>query len=301
VGCVAAQVALLLGVADGARGALGAGLKVALGLWALGTGWRVLRAVAEGRRDVLSHQQREGSNQEREDLFLARWPAWQIALAGGALVAIGLQRSPGRMALSLLAYGLLAAFAIWVAQDRGGRVAGAQAAALVALFAVVSTGADRRVAPPVETTRQGSPFRWSVGWPDGAWVLRHELQLQPGAPGPKVLLVPLAEAYDGPAQVLARVNGVDLGALEREQRTRLRLVLPERGLVGSDGRLTVELRQQPYDPHLRLIAQRWTSGASLGARASSYFDGRSWRQGTFEDATGRALSGVYVIQFGDDL
>jgi hypothetical protein len=267
---------------------------VALGLWALGTGWLVVRAVAEGRREV-------PAGQPGEVPFVARWPAWQIALGGGVLVAVGLQRSPGRMALSLLAYALLAAFAIWVVQDRAGRVAGARAAALVALFALVSTGADRRVAPPVEATRQGSPFRWSVGWPDEAWALRHELQLRPGAAAPKVLLVPLAEPYDGPAQVLVRLNGVELGAMEREQRSRLRLVLPERGLAGSEGRLTLELRQQPYDPQLRLIAQRWASGASLGARASSYFDGRSWRQGTFEDATGRARAGVYVIQFGDVL
>jgi hypothetical protein len=277
-------VALQLGVAGGARGAAGLGVRVALASWALISAWLVLRAVAGAGGRV-------GGVSPR-----GRWAAWQIALAGGALVAAGLQRAPGRLVLNLIGYALCAGFAVWVAQSRGGALAAARAAAVVAVFAVVATTADLRAPLAVESTRPASAFRWSVGWPSQDWVLRHELRLPPGAPAPRELAVPLAAPYEGPARVFARVNGVDLGPLQQAPPTELRLELPGE-VVGQGGRVVLELRQRPVDPAQRLIAQRWTAGATLGGTASSYFDGLEWLPGTFDDGAGRPQPGVFVLRF----
>ena len=286
--CGATAAALPLGLGDGPGGAVRLGLKVAVAVWALWTTGQVVVAVAGTGPRAAAPGVAGGS-------LLARWPAWQIALAGGVLLTAGLQRAPQRLVLNLIGYALVAAFAVWVVQRRGGRVAAARAAAVVAAFAVVATTADRRQPLTVESSRPASAVRWSVAWPEPLWVLRHEVRLAPGSLPPGRLEVPLATAYDGPARVLVRANGVELGPMAQDGPTSLRLALPP-DAVGRSDRLTLELRQQPFDPDLRLIAQRWTAGATLGAAASSYFDGQAWRAGTFDDAAGRRRDGVYVLQ-----
>jgi hypothetical protein len=65
--------------------------------------------------------------------------------------------------------------------------------------------------------------------------------------------------------------------------------------------LTFELRQERLDPLLRLVAQRWSGGATNSDRASKYFDGQTWHAGTLDAATGRPHAGIYVLQLRGDL
>jgi hypothetical protein len=286
LGCGATAAALPLGLGDGPAGAVWLGVKVAIAVWGIWTTAQVVVAIAAPAPPAEA---------PGETPLLGRWPAWQIAVGGGVLLIAGLQRAPQRLALNLVAYALLSAFAVWIVQRRGGRLAAARVAAVVAAFAVVATTADRRMPLAVEATRPGSAVRWSVGWPEPLWVLRQEVRLTPGERLPGTLEVPLATAYDGPAQILVRANGVELGPMERDGPAGLRLALPE-DVVRRAGTLVLELRQRPFDPEQRLIAQRWTAGATLGSAASSYFDGQAWRRGTFDDAVRRRQDGVYVLQ-----
>jgi hypothetical protein len=286
LGCGATAAALPLGLGATAADAVWLGVKLALAVWGLWTAGQVVAAVSGPA---------PGAAPPGPAPLLARWPAWQVAVAGGALLVAGLQRAPQRLVLNLIGYALLSALAIWVAQRRGGSLAATRAAALVAVFAVVAATADRRAPLAVQSTRPASAVRWSVGWPDPLWVLRQEVLLSSAAQPPGMLEVPLATAYDGPAQVLVRANGVELGPMERDGPAALRLALPPE-VVGRAGSLVLELRQRPFDPEQRLIAQRWTAGATLGGAASSYFDGREWRPGTFDDEAGRRQDGVYVLQ-----
>ncbi|MGH2371536.1 MAG: hypothetical protein ACRDI2_25475, partial [Chloroflexota bacterium] len=140
-----------------------------------------------------------------------------------------------------------------------------------------------------------SSFRWTVGWPEDGWVLRHQLQLADPAAGPVIVALLLAHGYDGPARVLAAVNGHDLGPLRLVEPDLLQIEVPAHVIAGQS-RLVFDLRLQPQDPTLRLVAQRWVGGATLGGAASSFYDTQRWWPGTFNDVAGRRQTGVYIIR-----
>jgi hypothetical protein len=287
-GGVAAQLALAFSPAPDARWVASVALRVALGLWAAWTLLGVVAAVAE-RRAIAGAPPAPAGH---------RWQDWQIVLGGAALLAAGTLRAPGRLVMNLLGYGLVALALVWVVRRSGGPAAAARAATVLAVCALLPLTADWRGVPELEPARADSAYRWPVGWPAPGWVLRQEILLPAGSPPPRRVEFQLLHAYDGPARVLATVNGEDAGPLVADG-TVLSLRLPEH-LVTVPGRLTVELRQAPPDPELQLLAQRWTAGATLGARASSHFDGERWWPGTFVEATGRRQPGVYVLQLRDE-
>ncbi len=301
-GLVAVQLRLALGPPGEVGPALGSGLRVALALWG---GWMALQALqALARNEGAVEGERlcdaDGTGEiAGRRVTRPRFTAGQIALAGMALMTAALQRAPARLAVNLIGYGVLAVAVIWAVRRRGGEVAAARAAAALAVFALVPTSVDWPAPPTMEYVRTDSAFRWPVGWLDETWVLRHELLVSHQGTTPNTLVIPLAQPYDGPGQVLATLNGEDLGPLSPAPGNVLQLRLPPR-IVEGTRRLTLDLRQRPHDPALRLIAQRWWGGATLGQRASSYYDGQRWWPGTFNDEAGRRSMGVYVVRFGVD-
>lgn len=295
-GCVVAGIGLALAPVPDVSVAIGRGLRLALALWG---GWTALAVIVAMARDGSAAP---GAVAPAPGAQWGGWPFppdWQIVLGSAALLVAALQRSPARLVVNLIGYGVAAVFLIWIVRRYGGAQASARAVAVLAVFALVPTHVDWRTTPLTENARAESPFRWTVGWPGEAWVLRHELDLTALARAPQTLMIPLAVRYEGPAQVYLTLNGEALGPVAIVNGQSLQARVPERLVVGQT-RLTVDLRQRPHDPMLRLVAQPWTAGATLGTRASSYYDGERWRSGTFGDVSGRPKPGMYVIRFGLD-
>ena len=239
----------------------------------------------------------------------ADWPArswWTGArvLAGAAvLLAIALARSPARLAVNLLGFSLIGSALLWLVRRRAGGAAAARAALAVTLLALHPTHLVLTRPPERALALPGSTYRWPVGWPTDAWRLRYDVSLNaPLAAEVLELWVQHAEgAAQSPGRIAVSVNGTPMGALAPRGQDWFALNLPSRALAGQT-HLRIELWQEVADRRQRLVAHRWASGASLGAAASSYFDGLEWRTGTFDDSTGAARPGAYVIELrGSDM
>lgn len=307
-GVVVAQLYLALKPEGPIMAGLGAGVKAMLGCWLVLTLAEVagatLRGGAGGSEAVEALPLRTGAAPA------VRWPvAWlprlnalHITVGSAALIAAALQRAPGRLLVNLLGFGLVAVPLLWVVQRRAGPPVATRAALAFALFAFVPTHTDIRQAPASEQARLDSPFRWTVGWPDESWILRHEIQPDRLAMGPfeqpMFLTVVVVGDARGGGQVYATLNGQELGPLRRTEYGTLVVGVPADLLV-TQSRLAFELRQSPRDPALRLVAQRWSGGATLGPAASSFYDTRRWWPGTFNDAAGRREPGVYLLELRD--
>ena len=322
-GLVGAHLSLVL-AADGGASALGVGVRAMLACWAALTLAEVGRAMARGTADApaktpgpagrtpggpgrspaesappeglmaVSTSTEEGSPQ---------LTAGHVVFGAAALLAAALQRSPSRLVVNLLGFGLIAVPLVWVVRRRVGPAAAASAAAALAVFAVFPTHVDLRQAPSTEKWRADSPFRWTVGWPSDGWILRHEIRLdRPATARPMRLIVPIAgdaaAQPAGPGQVFATMNGQDLGPLRPTGYESLVVDIPAELLAGRS-RLTFELRQAPVDASLRIVAQRWTGGAGLGPTASSFYDTQRWWPGTFNDLVGKQQAGVYILELGE--
>lgn len=309
LGLVAAQMSVLFAPGTG-------GMPLAVGVKVTLASWMALTVVGVGKDMIRGHATRPERSDEHADhmvsphrgtvverraeplLALSRLSALHIGLGALVLIAAALQRAPSRLAANVIGYVLVAVPALWVVQRRAGPAAAARAATVLALFALLPTHADLRDMRLFEQVpvSAGSFFRWSVGWPEEDWILRHEIRLErPGENRPMALIVQLAAPYEGPAQVFASMNGYELGPLRNLGRGQLQVTVPAE-VVSGQSHLRFELRQRPVDPSLRLVAQRWTGGASLRSAASSFFDGQAWRPGTFNDLAGRPRIGIYLVE-----
>jgi hypothetical protein len=232
---------------------------------------------------------------EHRPFLSAGW----ITLATLVLLSAALQRAPARLALNAAGYLAVVGPLVWIVGRRAGRLPAARAALACSVLALAVTHVNlpRQTAFDYVMAREESPFRWSVGWPADGWVLRHEIRLPEPAGGRAAqLTVLLAARYDGAAQVFAAVNGRDLGPMRLgADRKGMYVDVPASAIAGAT-RLRFELRQAPVDPALRIVAQRWSAGATLGGAASSFFDTRTWWPGTFNDVTAQRQPGVYVVE-----
>jgi hypothetical protein len=277
-GLLVAQVELLLRPGVGARDVASLVVKLtlasALALLFLG----VVLTMAGGRRAGAPAGHR---------WLLGPWP-----VLGGATAAIAapLLRQPARLTLTLYCFVLAAGATWWVVRRSGGAPAAAGAVGGLTLLALVATTSQYPSMRFAEDWRPDSTYKWAVGWPTESWRVRHTVQLPRPAPARALRLrLFLARAYDGPARVYGAVNGRAVG--EAQLSNEVHVDVPAAVVAGSS-RLEFELRLAPVDPRLRLLATRWSQGASLGGAASGYFDGVVWLPGTFNDATGLAQPGV---------
>jgi hypothetical protein len=227
--------------------------------------------------------------------WLGRYSGAQIALVGAALIGFALLRTPNRLVVNLIGYAVVSAAALWVAQRRAGEP-GARAAGLaVALLGFLPTATHVPTPPPLLHSLPGSPFKWTAGWPSTEWAFRHEIQLARPLDRPARLVAIRDRPPAGVGQVQVSLGGTDLGAMREAAFDVLELHIPAERLAGMT-RLSFELRLTAPDPTLRLVAHRWIYGATLGAGASSFYDGSEWRRGTYDDRTGRVAGGAYLIE-----
>lgn len=225
-----------------------------------------------------------------------RWPpGYQLALLGAVLIAAALLRTPHRLVANLIGYAVVATALLWVAERRGGAPAARAAGLAVALFGFVPTHLNVGTPPTMETGAGGSAFIWTASWPSTEWVLRHEIELEKPLSRRAVLTLALAQRPTSRANVLVRLDGIELGPMRLAPYDVLER---EVGLehLAAKKHLVFELRLSDPDPSIRLLAHRWTGGASLGPAASSYFDGLRWNAGTFDDVLGRSRPGVYLLE-----
>lgn len=279
-GLVVFAAALSLWPERGVAGALAVGAKGALAVGLAVTALRVGRAVHGGSSTVGSGDM------------------WQPVLAM-AVVSVALAllfwRTPSRLTLNVVGYLSLGAPLAWVVARRaGGRTAVVAVAALGVL--AMGTGAvDARRPPIIEDAHIESNIKWTVGWPNDRWALRHTIELEePLVVASAELAVPLAREYRGGTRVLAALNGRELEPVT-PRGTGFRIAVPA-ALLAGQRRLSFELRADPPDRDLRLMAFRWGRGATVPDGASEYFDGQRWFPGTFNDVTGAAQRGIYVVR-----
>jgi hypothetical protein len=290
-------------------------------------GWVALRLATAWRCDRRGRGEGEGASQgtlcQTTDLSRHRLPAgggsyqaasaarllrqqlrhlgpWRVTLLASAAIVVGPFGSATRAMADLLGYWMVAVPTLWLARRWWGPAAAARAALALAILVLWPLHLNLVQPPATVTAEPASTYRWAAGWPDERWVLRHRLRLPGVLPGRRATLVlPLAAAYTGPARVLVSINGRATGAARLQGHATLEIDVPADLLVPG-AVLAFDLRQEPAGAAMRLIAQRWTAGTSLGAGASSYFDGHAWHDGTFNDALGRPQPGAYLayLTFG---
>jgi hypothetical protein len=284
--------------------ALGTGVRAAAGAWVMASLAVVMVATANGR--FVPPGQATGTpgiSPPRSAPAVHHSALWsadvlRIAAAVSVVIIAALQRAPGRLVLNLGGFILLAAPLAWVVGRRAGQSEATRAVVALGVLAVYATHVNlpRGTAFDFSQAQVGSPFRWSIGVPQDGWFLRHEVQLDgPARERGGELLIPLASRYAGPARVFARLNGHELGELRGADRGYLLTDIPASSLAGHS-RLTLELRQSAPDQSLRLVAQRWTAGATLGALSSSYYQANEWHAGTFDDLLGVPRPGIIVVE-----
>ena len=212
------------------------------------------------------------------------------------LITAALLRAPERLLVNVLGFLLVGGALLWGVRRRATGVVTLRASLAFGLLAFVPTHLDASQAPQIRVSEPASHFRWSVGWPTDEWGLAHEMVVdRPLSPAHYELWVQHAGLHQVPGRIEVSFNGQPLGPLEPRGQDWLMLDLPASQTAGLT-RLRFELRQRGRSEIQRLTAQRWSGGATLGAAASSYFDGLTWRSGTFDDVTGEARPGLYVME-----
>ena len=288
--CTALGIAVALvrlTASDDPLAAWGLGLRTGLGAW-------IVWASAVTLRECLGPAVAAHDGAPRR----LPWTSGARVLGAAATVlAVSLARSPARAVVNLLGFALIGGVLLWVVARRANGPTVTRAALAFTLLALVPTHVNLPRPPERILAAPGSAFRWTVGWPTDDWRLRYEIALD--RPLSSDLLQLWAQHAEGAAQSPGRigvlVNGAPIGELAPRGQDWFALDLPASALAGQT-HLRIELWQTVPDRRQRLLAHRWSGGATLGASASSYFDGRAWHTGTFDDAAGSPRAGAYVIE-----
>ncbi|HEU5315418.1 MAG TPA: hypothetical protein VFX49_04870 [Chloroflexota bacterium] len=279
-GLCAAALHAALAPLPAADDALRVGGKVAAGAVLAWVAVEIARRVAGGRYAAFAR---------RDSLA----PVAAL-LAVSLLFAVLFAGMPSRMTLNLAGFHAVALPLAWVVGRRAGARAAAAAVMALGVFGAGGGAVNATRAPIINDVVPESTVKWAAGWPTTAWVLRHELLLEaPLPPAPQRLVFPLAQPYAGRSRVSATLNGRDLGPVG-PMGDGISVPIPT-DMLGLT-RLSFELRADPPDPRLRVMAFRYGRGATLPGAASHYFDGSAWRAGTFNDAEGRQQDGVYIVR-----
>lgn len=302
-GCLAAGWHLLFAPSANGAEAARLGVRVAAGCWVFGvlasaagaslrqteTAGRAFAARRVAARPFVSRENGAGWG-------VWRWPSapYVVVAAGVLLLLLALQRQPSRLVVNVVGYLTLTLPLVWLIARGAGLNWAVRVALALTAFALVPTNANWRYPPDMRAVGTESDFNWVAGWPSSGWAIRHEFHPQPVYEEDRVLVIPMANPYDGPARVFVTLNGRDLGPARIEAHLFLKVDV-SRAVMAGNQTLVLELRQRPADPNLRVIAHRWVGGTSASG-ASSYFDGQRWWPGTFNVELGRPQPGNYMMR-----
>ena len=151
----------------------------------------------------------------------------------------------------------------------------------------------REFAAPVRA-RIDSPVLWSMTLQHPDQAIKRYLRLPDGwqEEGAEYrVIVRMQDQYNGPARLLAEVNGVHLGALHPFDDANLRVSVP-REVLAQRRIVEIILWQDIPDPKLRIVTYREWAGATLGADAAWFYDGATWHRGVVHALSGRIVPGL---------
>ena len=229
----------------------------------------------------------------------APWaPLWLLSLSL-VLIAVPLWQWPVRLVLNLLPFAVLFLAVWWVLR----RVAQPRTVNLVlgvlCVGCVIPAYAEHTELPAPVRARIDSPVLWSMTLRHPDQAIRRYIRLTDDwqEKGMKYrLLVRLQDPYEGPARLLAEVNGVALGSLQPtisggDGDGTLGLPVPSEILARQ--RVTeIIVRQDRPDAKLRIVIYREWAGATLGADAAWFYDGATWHRGVVHALSGRIVPGL---------
>lgn len=210
----------------------------------------------------------------------------ELLRVGAAIVAVSAHGPNSRQFLVCASYVLLATICNWaMTQLRATRVAYWLGLTMTALWV---TMAFRDVQPTfqIQSASAGGLLRWEAGWPDRDAIVEHRLRW-PEIVVPEGLELRIEVVGQCRSDVMLEVftvtspdlpyaqPGSALGWAKPIGSSTLAVPAPAEAFT-RDGQLIVRMRQPDVDLMCKLIAHRWTSGASGGPDASAIIraDGR---------------------------
>ena len=229
----------------------------------------------------------------------ATWAPLCLLGLSVVLIAVPLWQWPVRLALNLLPFTVLF-LAVWwvlrrVAQPRTVNLA----LGVLCVGCVIPAYAEaREFAAPVRA-RVDSPVLWSMTLQHPDQAIGRYIRLPDNWQEEDAkyrLLVRLQDRYEGPAKLLAEVNGVPLGSLHPtishgDGDGTLSLPIPSE-ILARQRVVEIILRQNIPDRKLRIVIYREWAGATLGANASWFYDGATWHRGVVHALSGRMVPGL---------
>ncbi len=232
------------------------------------------------------------------------WPAVLMRSVGPSLVAaavLAVARPPwSQWAAHAFFLVLLVPVAILTVD----RVFGGRAALILGIAIVFLTG--WLAVGPVPTTHV-SPLGRSAAWMSDSALVQHRWRLplrssawQAAWERTELAIVRVRlDAPDParPAGVTVVLNGVQLPALDREERegTWFRTPVTRRQLETSPV-TTVEFQREPGNLTAGKVVWGYSYRPTAGANASRYFDGRRWHGMDLAPAAAGVQSGRYIVE-----
>ena len=250
-------------------------------------------------------------------LFVVRLPQWWRTVSGWMIVGAGAlviaNHGPvSRQALNLITYALIAG-PIWWASREGNGSWQLPMVMIVSVVWPVSAIRDVRIPVDISKSGMGGIFRFDAGWPDGQSLIEHRMHwdrsrgLAPSAVGievgegcdPVVRLegwaVSVGSGAGQPGNLVV-VNGLRHLGFARRASPETWIFRLEQDDWTADGDLTIRIRLNPFSSACRLLAMRWTAGASGGVGASAVVSGGVRIAGVFDPASRAVRAGVLLIR-----
>ena len=229
----------------------------------------------------------------------AAWTPLCLLGVSVALITVPLWTWPVRLALNLLPFTVLFLAVWWVLR----RVAQQQtvnlALSVLCVLCIIPVYAESREFMSPVRARVDSPVLWSMTLQHPDQAIRRYIHLPNGwqEAGTKYrLLVRVQDSYQGPARLLAQINGVPLGSLHPtisggDGDGTLGRPVPS-AVLARQPVAEIILRQDIRDRKLRIVIYREWAGSSMGADASWFYDGASWHRGVVHALSGRIVPGL---------
>lgn len=250
-------------------------------------------------------------------LFVVRLPQWWRTVSGWMIVGAGAlviaSHGPvSRQALNLITY-VLVAGPIWWASREGIGNWRLPTAVVVSVVWPVCAIRDVRIPVVISKAEVGGIFRFYATWPDENSSIDHRMHWdRTGGLAPSAVGIEVGPECDsmvrlegwvvkvgseaGQTGSLVVVDGLRHLGFARRASPESWIFRLEQDDWTADGDLTLRIRLNPFSSDCRLLAMRWTAGASGGVGASAVVSGGVSTAGVFDPASGAVRAGVLLIR-----